>query len=945
MNRRIALSIMVFCLLLAAALRLPELTATPPGLHYDEAANGILAGDISQRGQRPLFIASYTGKEVLFFYLAAGVMKFAGESVFALRLAAAYIGLLTIAATYWLGRMLLSDRRLALMAAGLLAVSFWHVLFSRLGFRAISQPLLQALTIGALFAGLRQSSWRPSWPWLLLAGVSLGLTAYTYLAARFFPIALLFGLLPLLLGSQQVRLRLRQLALFLLAGMVVLAPLAIYFVYNPDAFWVRAGQVLPEGSRLASLLDSYAKSLAAFFLEGDPYWRFNIPGRPLLYPLWGLLLLAGWLYAALKWFKQTIDWRRSAYLLLVVMPLVMVLPEALAIGDIVPSNLRAIGLLPFVYFLPAIGFLLLVRLARRAWQARPFGRRRVAFVLSQLLARREALWAFSVALVLLVGGVTTGRAYFDEWANRADVFYETDGDLAAVSSYLDATDLSGQNVYLAALHYRHPTVAFLSKYYDVVRWLPEGQALVFRADQPGLYVYPHNSPLPDWAAGFMPAEAAVEGPLGPDGQPAFVAYEVPQPPDIAPPNLINANFANQVTVFGYELTEPVSGDTLPLTLYWQVQAPPAGDLMPFAHLEDAWGYRWGQVESFAYPAEQWLPGDTVIQQIELPLREGMPPGDYRLRLGFFDAGSDEQLPYLDEGGRYAGNALTIDDVTISTTWPLKETPVAPNVLDLEANADLRLLGYERAEQRVAAGASFWLSLWWAAQEPLESMHTRLSLIGPDNSGRIILNSPPVRGGYPFDEWSTPNFIIDHLTPKVPADMPPGDYVVAMSLLDGGDQTVLTADLGQITVEAADRLFKPPVTEFPLQATFGGEIALLGYDMRPVEPGKVELTLVWQAISEPAGSYTVFLHVLDPDGVCCVWQQDVIPGQGTYATDRWLPGEVVIDTYLIDLPQDLAAGAYPIEVGLYLPHNGQRLLVTMPGLRDNDVLYLWPLEIE
>ncbi len=936
---------MVLCLLVAAALRLPELTVTPPGLHYDEAANGILAGDISQRGERPVFIASYTGKEVLFFYLAAGVMKFAGESVFALRLTAAYLGLLTVAATYWLGRMLLNDRRLALLAAGLLAVSFWHVLFSRLGFRAISQPLLQALTIGALFAGLRQSTWRRSWPWLLLAGVALGLTAYTYLAARFFPIALLLGLLPLLLGSQEVRLRLRQLAIFLFAGAVILAPLALYFVNNPDAFWVRAGQVLPEGSRLAALLGSYAKSLAALFLKGDPYWRFNIPGQPLFYPLWGLLLVAGWLYAALHWFRQTIDRRRSAYLLLVLIPLVMLLPEALALGDIVPSNLRAIGLLPFIYLLPAIGFLLLLRLARRAWQAWPFCHGRMALVLSQLSANRAALWAFSIALVLVVGGATTGWTYFEEWANRADVYYEADGDLVAVSDYLDATDLSGQSVYLAALHYRHPTVAFLSEGYDDVNWLPEGQALVFRTDQPSLFIYPHNSPLPEWATGFLPAEPAVKGRAGPDGQPAFVAYEVPRPPELSPSNAINANFANQVTLFGYELAEPVSGDTLPLTLYWQVQAPPAGNLMPFIHLEDAWGYRWGQEESFSYPAEQWLPGDIVIQQVEMPLQTGMPPGDYRLRIGFFDAGSAEQLPYLDQAGHYAGNALTIEDVTVSTTWPIEETPKPANVLDLEADSNLRLLGYERAEQRVAAGASFWLSLWWDAHGPLQSMRTRLSLIGPDNTGRIILDSPPVRGTYPFEDWTTPNFVIDHLAPKVPASMPPGDYVVAMRLLDGGDQTVLTADLGTITVEAADRLFKPPETEFPLQATFGGEIALLGYDLVPVEPGQVELTLVWQAITEPAGSYTVFLHVLDPEGVCCVWQQDVIPGQGTKPTDRWLPGEVVVDTYLIDLSQDLSGGAYPIEVGLYLPHNGQRLLVTMPGLRDNDVLYLWPLEIE
>ncbi len=65
MNRRLALSLMVGCILVAAALRVPSLIDNPPGLHFDEAANGILAGDIGLRGERPLFITSYTGKETL----------------------------------------------------------------------------------------------------------------------------------------------------------------------------------------------------------------------------------------------------------------------------------------------------------------------------------------------------------------------------------------------------------------------------------------------------------------------------------------------------------------------------------------------------------------------------------------------------------------------------------------------------------------------------------------------------------------------------------------------------------------------------------------------------------------------------------------------------------------------------------------------------------------
>jgi hypothetical protein len=113
LTRMQTLAVLVLVLLVTAVLRLPTLPTIPPGLHFDEAANAILTGDIAFRGDRPLFISSYTGKEVLFFYLAAGVMTAVGESLFALRLTAAFIGLLTVAATYWAGCELLRDRRVA----------------------------------------------------------------------------------------------------------------------------------------------------------------------------------------------------------------------------------------------------------------------------------------------------------------------------------------------------------------------------------------------------------------------------------------------------------------------------------------------------------------------------------------------------------------------------------------------------------------------------------------------------------------------------------------------------------------------------------------------------------------------------------------------------------------------------------------------------------------
>ena len=86
LTRTHALAFMVFCLLVAAALRLPDLPNAPPGLHYDEAANGLLSADIGLGGELPIFISSYTGKEVLFFYLAGTMMRLIGASVFSLRL-------------------------------------------------------------------------------------------------------------------------------------------------------------------------------------------------------------------------------------------------------------------------------------------------------------------------------------------------------------------------------------------------------------------------------------------------------------------------------------------------------------------------------------------------------------------------------------------------------------------------------------------------------------------------------------------------------------------------------------------------------------------------------------------------------------------------------------------------------------------------------------------
>ena len=91
---------------------------------------------------------------------------------------------------------------------------------------------------------------------------------------------------------------------------------------------------------------------------------------------------------------------------------------------------------------------------------------------------------------------------------------------------------------------------------------------MFPAEGAALYIFPRNSPLPEWAAPFLSAEPAVTGPAGPDGNPTFEAYERSGAPQFdgdgsRPVKCPMVNFGNQVTLLGYDVESAASGETCP----------------------------------------------------------------------------------------------------------------------------------------------------------------------------------------------------------------------------------------------------------------------------------------------------------------------------------------------------------------------------------------------
>ncbi|HEY73207.1 MAG TPA: hypothetical protein G4N99_08035 [Thermoflexia bacterium] len=887
---------LLLVLLVAAGLRLYRLPELPLGLHYDEAANGILAAEIAAGNNLPIFIPSYTGKEVLFFYWAALWMKLLGATPLALRLSAALIGLATVAVTAWAVRELLHGRQgvkwIALLTTAFLAASFWHLVLSRYGFRAVTQPLLQALTVAALWRGLRLGKNN----WLALAGLFCGLTAYTYLAARAFPIPLAAALLTLLAADRgHRRARLGQIALFVGVAALTLAPLAHHWLTHPGSFMNRAQQV--AAASWPAAWAGIRACLGMLFLKGDPYIRFNLPYRPLLDPITAALSLLGlivvvWKLACLSRNKSrptTPLHLASCILLLVFLP-IMLLPSALAVGEITPSNLRTVGLLPFIYIFPALGL----------WE---------------VLSRVRRLLPLASCLLLVISGLAAASAYFDHWAASADLYYAADGELTDIAAHLNQTDLTGVTPYVASIHYRHPTLAFLADDYGVTRWLTGGRTIVLPAEGDGLLFFPRSaSDDLAWIQSLLPDDALVVAP-------AFHLYRVGSNPDLDPTHPLTADLAHTALLLGYDVIgEPASGGSAEIAVWQRVlNAPAEGDYGPVARLTDPWGFVWGETLPFHYPSEQWTQGELIVDHLSIPVGPGAPPGDYVVSFGLYSAQADAQLPILDDDGRYAGAWVELPlRLTRAAAPPDPDDLFIRTPLDAAAGG-LTLLGVNLDTTTARPGERLYLTLFWRADESSLPDHDVTLTLGDTT----LYAGAPVHDTYPTSRWAAGEIVADHYDPRLPRDAPPGDYPLRLQV---GDTAI---NLGNVAVQATDRTFDVPPISRPLTATLGSQVELLGYDLsaETIAPDDtLALTLYWRALTEMDESYTVFAHLVAPDG-SMTGQRDNPPIGGAYPTNLWLTGEVIADVYEIPIPADAAPGEHRLEVGMYVAETGARLLIT------------------
>ncbi|MFQ5858327.1 MAG: hypothetical protein ACE5LU_22220, partial [Anaerolineae bacterium] len=781
----------------------------------------------------------------------------------------------------------------------------------------------------------RQSVDRPSVNPLLSAafgGLFAGLVLYTYLAARFYPITLAaIAVYTLVVDRCRFRRKLSGLVVAVASMMVVVAPLAAHFVRNPNDFVERADQVLvftqaasvSEGLRL--FLANVWQTALAFFVQGDPRWHYNLPGKPIFDPLVGIFFVAGIAIALRRW-------RELPYAAVLIWTAVMCLPGILT-ADLQPAGQRMFGVFPALVMLPALGL-------NATWHWIDDHRPRLAPVA-----------VAGLALLFVWEGFSTTRTYFGDWVRRYETYEIFNGDYAQMAGVAREEMAVGHTVVFVSEHYKHPTLAYLApETMGEAVWTLGERGLVFpvRGADETVYLVPREPFPPGSQVDRILRERAhtVDTVTDFAGRPAFTIYRLRETP--LGPSDTEQTLNGEVRFIDAGWPHAVDRDMpIPVTVHWQVVKSMPQARTFALHLVDGQGLRWAQTDEMSYLSEQWHPGDQVEQWFTLPLDPTTPAGAYTLQLALTDD-SAHPLPVLAEGGVPTGVWLKLGEVALTEAGGRiedigKGTPMTPS---------LQVLNHSRVDGPVVPGMRLTPSVVW--QKTATSVADQPVWIEfVDSEGQTWLAvEQPLASQYPPSAWqartergrSVGEVVRAQYAVTVPATAPAGQSNVRLRL---GDATLA---LGQIDIQAEGRLFTIPDISTPVRATFGEKIRLLGYDLLETTfaPGDVvPLTLYWQALRSIEGDYKVFTHLLDQIGQLR-GQKDNVPASGARPTTGWVKDEVIIDRYEIPLPPDAPPGTYEIEIGLYDATTIARLPAFDAGgspLPDNRVLLPHRLQVE
>jgi 4-amino-4-deoxy-L-arabinose transferase-like glycosyltransferase len=648
MKRSTATVWLIVILLAAFFLRQYRLLDFP--YHGDEVDEGDIALDILG-GHLALFYPQNEGNEPLYQFLLTPFFALLGDSVIANRFPSVMWSTLFVALMYLYVRVLSGSRRAGVLAAGLTAALWWPTVFGRLGLREISQAVMMTPALIGLVIAQRAASARRAQIAGIVGGICAGLTAYTFLAGRGFPVIVILFLLHTAL-VQPGRLRERWRALLTYFGIMIAqsAPLFAYLALHPELdFHVRdlsTRHPLAEGG-LSGLISNTLATLGMFTVSGDQNWVRSIPGRPVFVGVEGALFYLGVAFCVWRW-------RRSEYALQLIVVATMLAPNILTEDP--PRWTRSIGILPGLIAITILPI-------EWAWSR----------LESRFGARSQSRWRINVLTAILLGtlGISiflrTANDMFRVWIDHPGVYWMTLAFYDGAGKYVNQSPETTPFNYVMDIHtpWREHNIARVVQRKEIALRYSVKSAFVFPDDPRGgrIAFQILGAPERPLLDAFLDLDAPifVDARTDDEGRRLLRVYAVPRAriDEHLARARANAVFlagtrapithpiqvGDVLQFLGYEIVNPDArpGDSLNVLTFWRVlRRPPS--MAIFIHLLDARQQIVAQFDGFQVVASSLAAGDVVVQLHTLRLPGDLPAGDYRLEMGAYMRDDLKRLP-------------------------------------------------------------------------------------------------------------------------------------------------------------------------------------------------------------------------------------------------------------------------------------------------------------
>ncbi len=262
-------AIIIIIILIAAFLRLWQIGENPAGFFTDEASNGLNAYKIATTGRdahdKPfpvIFEANGDWRDPVYIYSLVPSIVIFGLNEFSVRIVSALYGIGAVIIIYFLGKEI-GGEKIGIVSSALLAISPWHIHFSRVGFQLIVSVFWILFSLLFLYKSLKNRNY------FILVSIGLILSFFSYSTTKLYiaPLLILF-----LISNWQDSAKLIKSKLVWIIGILsIFVVFGLIYPYVKDGkFFTRWKQVNHEMT-VSKGLQSYVNHFSYDFLfsKGD----------------------------------------------------------------------------------------------------------------------------------------------------------------------------------------------------------------------------------------------------------------------------------------------------------------------------------------------------------------------------------------------------------------------------------------------------------------------------------------------------------------------------------------------------------------------------------------------------------------------------------------------------------------------------------------------------